>query len=129
MSETLKWSYQTTGVGGPTLSAKGEMQVDAYMKLNVTLPANSQQQAVEILTGDEGGALQFLIINPKAPSNNLSYTAGDGPAVVLDGPHVLIGSGAVSLLAATVGTLTFTNNDSEVAEISILAGRDATPTP
>lgn len=96
------------------------------MKLNVTVPAGTPQ-AVEILT-DEGGALQFLIISPKSPSDSLTYAAGD-ETVVLDGPHVLIGSGAVSLLAASVGTLTFTNGGSEAAEISILAGRDATPPP
>ena len=47
--------------------------------------------------------------------------------IPLDGPHVLIGAGAVALLAATVGTLEFTNGTAEDAEISILAGRDATP--
>jgi hypothetical protein len=40
---------------------------------------------------------------------------------------VLIGAGAVSLLAAMVGTLSFDNGTDEDAAIDILAGRDSTP--
>jgi hypothetical protein len=75
MSETLKWTYQASAVGGPTLVGKGELQVEAYLKLNITVPAGGEALAVELLPG-EGGTLQFLIINPKSPSSQLSYSVG-----------------------------------------------------
>jgi hypothetical protein len=45
----------------------------------------------------------------------------------LDGPHVLIGAGAVALLGATQNSIEFTNGGSEDATVNILVGRDATP--
>jgi hypothetical protein len=110
--------------GGPTLAANGTLDVEAYLKLTVTVPAGGSLD-VEVLPGG-GGSVQLLVINPARPSEDLTYTVG-AEEVVLDGPHVLIGAGAVGLLAATVGTLTFDNAGAEDADIAILAGRDATP--
>jgi|SRR3954447_15462212 hypothetical protein len=124
MPEKLNWSYATQVVGGPTLAASGSLDVEAYLKLTVTVPAGGSLD-VEVLPGG-GGSVQLLVINPAVPSADLTYTVG-ADEVALDGPHVLIGVGAVGLLAATVGTLTFDNAGAEDAEISILAGRDATP--
>lgn len=50
----------------------------------------------------------------------------NGTTVPLDGPHVLIGAGAVALLGESIGMLKFSNGTSEDATVSILAGRDAT---
>jgi hypothetical protein len=124
MPETLNWSYATQVVGGPTIAASGALEVEAYLKITVTVPAGGSLD-VEVLPGG-GGAVQLLVINPAAPSEDLTYTVG-AEEVVLDGPHVLIGAGAVGLLAATVGTLAFANAGAEDAQIAILAGRDATP--
>lgn len=130
MPETIKWNFQAAVVGGPTMVAKGEVQVDAYTKIDVAIPANGNQ-TVEILTG-EGGALQFLFLNPKSLSSQLRYQGGaeppgDSEGTVLDGPHVLIGVGAVGLLSETVSNLTFRNDADQPASIAILTGRDATP--
>ena len=124
MPEKLNWSYATQVVGGPTLAGSGELDVEAYLKLTVTVPAGETVD-VEVLPGD-GGAVQLLIINPTVPSEELTYKVG-ADDVALDGPHILIGAGAVSLLAAAIGTLQFSNGGDQDAEISILAGRDATP--
>jgi hypothetical protein len=124
MPEKLNWSYAAQVVGGPTLAASGALDVEAYLKLTVTVPAGGSLD-VEVLPGG-GGSVQLLVINPAVPSEDLTYTVGT-EEVVLDGPHVLIGAGAVGLLAGTVGTLTFDNAGAEDAEIAILAGRDATP--
>ncbi len=124
MPEKLNWSYVAQVVGGPTLAANGALDVEAYLKLTVTVPAGGSLE-VEVLPGG-GGSVQLLVINPAVPSEDLTYTVGT-EEVVLDGPHVLIGAGAVGLLAATVGTLTFLNAGAEDAEVAILAGRDATP--
>lgn len=124
MPEKLNWSYAAQVVGGPTVSGSGAMEIEAYEKLTVTVPANGTLD-VEILPGG-GGSLQLLVMNPATPSEDLSYAIGS-EYVVLDGPHVLIGAGAVGLLASTIGKLKFKNDSTADVEISILAGRDATP--
>ncbi|MGH2690313.1 MAG: hypothetical protein ACRDKW_16125 [Actinomycetota bacterium] len=124
MPEKLAWTYSVQALAGPTVTGSGNMLVDSYVKLNVVVP-NKKKLDVEIQPGT-GSGLQILLIQPAKPSADLSYTAGSD-TIVLDGPHVLIGSGAVSLLAASVGKLTFDNKADVDAEISILAGRDATP--
>ena len=124
MSEQLKWSYSVQAVRGPAISGNGILEVDAYLKLNVTVPAEGTLD-VEVLPNG-GGSVQLLVINPAKPSKDLTYIV-NAVNVPLDGPHVLIGAGAVSLLAATIGTLQFENAGAEDAEISILVGRDATP--
>lgn len=125
MAERLNWSFSAQVSGGPTLAGSGEMaNIDAYEKLNVVVPANASQ-SVAVLTGT-GAAVRLLIMNPAQPSVDLTYEV-DSQDVPLDGPVVLIGAGAASLLAATIGTLTFTNSTAQDATISILAARDATP--
>lgn len=124
MAEKLNWSYAVQAEGGPLIAGAGVLEVDAYVKLSVTIPAGETKE-VEILPAP-GGALQLLVIAAAKPSADLSYEL-DGNAVPLDGPHVLIGTGAVALCAGAIGTLAFANDTSEEARIDILAGRDATP--
>jgi hypothetical protein len=124
MAEKLNWSYAAQVESGPSIAGAGVLEVDAYVKLSVTVAAG-ETQAVEVLP-DPGAALQFLVIAPAVPSADLTYEL-DGDAVPLDGPVVLIGAGAVALFADAVGTLEFTNDTGADARIDILAGRDATP--
>ncbi len=124
MAEKLAWSYTVQALGGPTVTGTGNMLVDSYVKLSVVVPKKKTLD-VEVQPG-AGSGLQFLLIQPLKPSADLSYKAG-ADTVLLDGPHVLIGTGAVNLLAGSVGKLTFDNKADVDAEISILAGRDATP--
>lgn len=123
MPEKITWMLMARVAGGPTLTQTGELDVDGYVKLAVTIPNGSHD--VEILPG-AGGPVQVAIISPAAPSSELSYKAG-GKDRALDGPHVLIGSGATSLLGDAVGKLTFTNTGPTDAMVSILVGRDSTP--
>jgi len=124
MTEQVNWSYAVQVAGGPVLAGAGVRAVDGYVKLSLTVPAGGTQ-SLEVLPGT-GGAVQVLVIAPGKPSDKLTYEL-DGNDVPLDGPHVLIGAGAVSLFAAKVGTLAFTNGTDEDAPIDVLAGRDATP--
>jgi hypothetical protein len=124
MAEKLSWTFAARVLGGPTVAAAGDLDVDAYVKVAVTVAAGATTE-VEILPGG-GGAAQLVVISPAKPSDQLTYEVG-GKAVALDGPHVLIGSGAVGMLGAKVGTLKFKNATAEDADLSIIAGRDATP--
>ena len=124
MTEQVNWSYAVQVSGGPTLAGAGMRLVDGYMKLSLTVPANGNK-SIEVLP-DAGAPVRILVIAPAKPSDKLTYKL-DGSDVPLDGPHVLIGAGAVSLFAAKVGTLAFANATGEDAAIDILAGRDSTP--
>ena len=124
MSEKLNWTFAARVLRGPTIADSGELDVDAYVKLAVTIKKGATQD-VEIFPG-AGGSAQIVVINPATPSDKLTYEVGT-TNVPLDGPHVLIGTGAVGMLGNKIGTLKFKNNTTEDADLSILAGRDATP--
>lgn len=121
MAERINWNYVTQALGGPSLSGQGELEFDAYDKIEVTINDGDTQQ----INLSPSGEISLLVINPVVPDMDLSYEIG-GNAVVLDGPHVLIGTGAVSLLGGATD-LTFTNSTGADATIQILLGRDATP--
>jgi len=122
MSETIKWNFVTQVLKGPSVSAAGSIdEVDAYDKFDIDL-ADGATQTVDLVPSD---SISLLIINPKTPDEDLSYDLSGSP-VSLDGPHVLIGAGAVSLLGGAT-SLAFTNNTGADAVIEILVGRDSTP--
>ena len=122
MSETIKWNFVTQVLKGPSVSAAASIDdVDAYDKFEINLE-DGVTQDVDLTPG---GATYLLVINPKPPSADLSYELGGNP-VALDGPHVLIGTGAVGLLGGAT-SLSFTNGTGDDAVIEILIGRDSTP--
>jgi hypothetical protein len=122
MSETIKWNFVTQVLHGPSVSAAASIDgVDAYDKFDINL-ADTATQQVDLMPG---GATSLLVINPRPPHAAISYELGGNP-VAMDGPHLLIGPGAVSLLGG-VTSLTFTNNSGADAVIEILVGRDSTP--
>ena len=124
MAEKLSWTFAARVLGGPTIARSGDVEVEAYVKLAVTIKKNTSQD-VEIFPG-AGGSAQLVIISPAVPSDKLTYELG-GNKVALDGPLILIGSGAVAMLGAKVGTLKFENKTAQDADIEIIGGRDATP--
>ena len=124
MSETINWNFVTKVLHGPSVSANDSItDVDAYDKFDIDL-ADSVTQTVNLVPT---GSISLLVISPNTPDADLSYDL-DGSPVALDGPHVLIGSGAVGLLGGAT-SLTFTNNTGADAGIEILVGRDSTPPP
>ncbi len=122
MPETIKWNFVAQVLKGPSVSGAAKIDgIDAYDKFDVSVP-DAQSQTVNLTPG---GDTFLLIINPQAPNAALSYELGGNP-VALDGPHVLIGTGAVGLLGGAT-SLTFSNNTGDDAAIEILIGRDSTP--
>lgn len=122
MAETIRWNFVAHVLQGPSVSAAGSIdEVDAYDKFDIDL-ADGATQTVNLVPGD---GIALLIINPRTPDEDLTYELAGNP-VSLDGPHVLIGAGAVGLLGGAT-SLAFTNNTGADAVIEILIGRDATP--
>ena len=121
MPEKLNWNYVVQALNGPSLSAAGERVVDAYDKMEITI-ADTVTQQVDLVPNAD---MALLIIQPE-PANNDPSCEINGVDVMLDGPQVFIGSGAVSLLGGAT-SLKFTNHTGADAVIGILIGRDATP--
>ena len=124
MPEKLSWNFAARVLGGPTIARNGDVEVEAYVKIRVTIKKDKIQD-VEVFPG-AGGSAQLVVISPAIPSDKLTYEVGSAK-VPLDGPHILIGSGAVGMLGSKIGTLKFENKTPQDAEIEIIAGRDATP--
>src|SRR3569833_4570985 len=104
MGEKLSWNYVAQAVNGPSLSAAGEMEVDAYDKLAITVADNASQQ-VDLVPNAKAS---LLIINPENASTDLTYKVGAND-IKLDGPQVFIGAGAVALLGGAT-SLPYTNH-------------------
>ena len=121
MEEKISWNFVVQALNGPSVSGAGTLELDAYDKVEVTIAAGATQQVNLV----PSGTVSLIIINPVVPDVDLSYDV-DGNAVALDGPHVLIGAGAASLLGGAAN-LSFTNDTAADAIIEILLGRDATP--
>lgn len=122
MAEKITWALNVQVTGGPKVAASNSMEVNAYDKVETVVPANDSA-TVDVQPGD--GA-KFLLVAAGA-YENLTYVVDGGDPITLDGPHVLIGSGAVSLLGDTQNQFVFTNSGGEDLSVSILVGRNATP--
>lgn len=123
MPETINWTLNVQVVGGPKVSASDAIEVDAYDKIEAVIPA-SDSATVDV---QPGAGAQFLLITASSYEDLTYEVDASGTSVTLDGPHVLIGSGAVSLLGGTQNQFEFSNGGTEDVAVNILVGRDATP--
>lgn len=112
-------------VKGPKVSASDTIEVDAYDKIEAVIPVGGS--ATVNVQPDDGA--QFLLVRAGSYENLTYEVDGSGTTVTLDGLHVLIGSGAVSLLGSTQKQFVFSNGGIADVTVDILVGRDATPTP
>lgn len=90
MVEQMIWSLMVKAGKGPTLSASGTLDVEAYDKLTVSVAAGTSQ-VVELGPGTSG-SIRCLMINPSLPDALLTYDV-DGTGVALDEPQLLLGGG------------------------------------
>jgi hypothetical protein len=129
--EKITYAVTVKVVGGPTIPLAGALDVDAYEKLDVTVPARAGgadgTADVAVAPGNLD-AVRVLIITSSIEDGKLSFkTSANGAAdVPVTGPITLIGGGAVSLLGAKPDHLTFTNAAPTAAQVAILVGRKAT---
>lgn len=123
MPNTITYSFTANVSGGPSLTESASVTVEAYDQIEVAVPAGDST-TVDVQPGDGG---QLLVITA-SDYVNITY-AVDGSSTIreLDGPHILIGSGAVALLGATQNSIEFSNGGGDEATVCILVGRDATP--
>jgi hypothetical protein len=126
---TINLALNVQVVGGPKVLISKSKSVEAYDKIEVVIEPGGIEKSVDIQPGDATD-VSFLLIQSNVYSSNLEYVvsddSGDSPtAIVLDEPHLYLGTGAVSTLGKSPQILKFTNNSGEQAAIEILVGRDA----
>ncbi len=126
MPEKISWSFSAQVTGGPSVQASADLNVDAYDKIEATIPQGGAATTVEIQPGSAG--VKFLFITATA-YQDLVYRVGSGTTdVTLDAAHILLGEGTISLLEEYPTSLVFFNNSTTAdARVNILVGRDATP--
>lgn len=125
MPETINYTVNVQVVGGPKLATSAALPVAAYDKIEATVLA-SASTTVNVQPGD--GA-EFLLVTASSYEDMTYEVDSSGNTVTLDGPHVLIGTGAVSLLGDTQNQFEFSNAGSEDVTVDILVGRSVTPPP
>ena len=127
MTETIKYSLNFQAVGGASVPISSEIAVDAYAKIQVAVPAGTTDLTIN-LQPDGDNLAKFLLIKSSAYGDDLTYKVNTSTTLItLDGPHVFIGNGAVSILDASPTKLLFANGLTSDVIIDILLGRDATP--
>ena len=129
MSETIKYSISVQVVGGISIPVSGTIQPEAYSKIQVTVPAGATDMVTNLQPTGEDLANFLLIKSSAYDDDNVTYKVNESSAtpVVLDAPHLFIGSGAVAILDSDPTQLLFSNGTDEDVTIDILVGRDATP--
>lgn len=122
MTESIAWSLNAGSPGG-SVDASGSLEVDAVTIASTTLdPQASKALSLQLADIDKLG---FLAVKSSLYAEKIKVKgAGAGAKEIkLTGPLVLFG-GAVSLLGASLATLTITNDDAAAsADIEILIGR------
>lgn len=126
MAESVTWMYSASALRGPSVGASDTLEVDAYQKINLTLPAGGPAQSVTIGPGTWAD-VNALIVSASDLGGVVDLTPDGGAAFALDGPLVLIGTGPVSLLGGGNATVDLQNNGAADVDVDIFVARDATP--
>lgn len=129
--EKLTYTVSAQLANGPKLASAGTVDVEAYGKFSATIAAGAADLEVALPWGS-GGKAAVLLMKPSKPSDTLSYKVNDKSAAssfALNGPHLLLGTGAVALLDPAPARLFFSNAGTEDLAVEILIGGDATPGP
>jgi hypothetical protein len=126
MSEAIVLSINVGITNGPTQLINQTLSVDAYDKVDIKVPDGSAAMNVELQPGG-AGKVRFLLVTCDQYSDKLSYKVNAGTDVfLLDGPHVLTGLGAVSMLDPAPTAFIFANSSGKDTQVRILIGRKAT---
>jgi hypothetical protein len=128
--EKISYSVTVQVTGGPSIPISGVLELDAYEKIKVTVPAKNQGVdgviEVAVSPGDLAHTKLLLITVSSGDGSLLFKTSAAGAIdVPITGPLTLIGETACGLLGAPPDKLTFTNKASTEGTVTILVGRKA----
>ena len=127
----INWSFVSKIDGGPQLSeSQPVIGVTAYDYIKEVVSASSSSPDLNLPSST---TVQMVAILASKYSDKVTYLIGGagGTKMVLNGPHIFMGSGAVAFLGSTFpAKLTF-KNDSATTSLckSLWAGRRRMPVP
>lgn len=130
MAIKIEYRFGASVQGGPSVNVKqGPIEVEAYDVVSATLPPESggtpSDTTVEVQPAGAAGAVLLFVITSDAYGDGVTYDVGT-TETALNGPLLLVGSGAVTLLGATPPeTLTFHNATTNPVQVQVLVGRQA----
>ena len=133
MSEYIVLRANIEIPNGPKIPLNRTLTVEAYDKIDITVPSGASDKIVDLQPSDSAGQVKFLLVVSDWYGEALSYKVnfGTGTSFELDEPHMLTGGGAVAMLDPAPKQLLFSNTtagaDARDANVQILVGRDATP--
>lgn len=128
MAQKIVLRTNVAVAGGPTLQVNWPAEVEVVTKCAVEVPDDPAAFDVS-LPLDSGNDVELFVLTCNEYDAGLTYTvdgAGGAADLKVDGPHVLIGTGATGLLGTAPTKLTFTNSTGKPVKIDILVGRQAT---
>jgi hypothetical protein len=123
MSETIRWSVQVRVDRGPAVSVAPAVTVDAYDKLELSVPAGATRTAA-VQPGTAAQVELLLVTSSRYHDADLSYELG-GETILLDGPQLFTGAGMLSLFGADPTSMEVTNGLDEDVTVTVLVARSA----
>lgn len=129
MGQKINVSISVQIAGGSNLPESQVLDVDAVDNIDIELDkkgTGGAEKSVDVQPS-ELDKVKFLMLSTKSYDGKVSYQIPPSPAPVkLDGPLVLIGLGAVSLLDKAPQKIKLTNDGAEKVSVKIVVGRTAT---
>jgi hypothetical protein len=123
----VNWQFQAAIPGGPSvLLNQPGIAIAAYDVAEADIAAGASNVELPIQPSSGAGDVVFLVVSSSAYDPGINYTVDALPAAhVLDGPHVLLGSGAVGFLnsGAPPQKLVFNNTSANKASVQVVVGR------
>lgn len=132
MSEYIVLKINIDIPNGPKITLNRTLTVDAYDKIDITVPSGASDLSVELQPSESAGQVKFLLVASDWYGEALAYKVNSDTSTSfeLDEPHILTGEGATAMLDPAPTQLFFTNTtavaDAMDANVQILVGRDAT---
>lgn len=126
----IEYRFGASIQGGPSVNVKqSPIEVGAYDVVSATLPPENggtpSDTTVEVQPAGTAGSVLLFVISADTYDDGVTYDVG-GTGRALNGPLMLVGSGAVTLLGATPPeTLTFHNATTNPVQVQVLVGRQA----
>jgi hypothetical protein len=114
---------------GPQFPFNQTLDIEAYEEIDITVVSGASDKGVDLPSGSE--PVQLIAILSDLYAAELTYKINTGTtARNLDGPLLLIGTGASSLFSDAPAKVLFSNSTTGAkakdAQLRILIGRDAT---
>lgn len=123
----VNWQFQAAIPGGPSvLLNQPGIPIAAYDVAVVDVAPGASGLDVPIQPSSGAGDVVFLVVSSSVYDSGINYTVDAlTDNHVLDGPHVLLGSGAVGFLnsSAPPQKLVFNNTSTKDANVQVVVGR------